>query len=151
MALKLSLAYPGNQSIVTSQKITNQSVANLLEDVAARLQILEANRFRVIAFQNAAESIRSLGQNAGRRLTPKAAGIDSRRGQRHRRRAARIARNRTVAEFDELAEQVPDGVIAMMKVPDMGPKKAKRLWQELDITSIEQLQSGGRGRRACQA
>jgi DNA polymerase (family 10) len=44
-----------------------------------------------------------------------------------------------VAEFDELAEQVPDGVVAMLDVPDLGPKKAVRVWQELGVTSIDQL------------
>ena len=36
-----------------------------------------------------------------------------------------------VAEFEQLKEQVPEGVIAMMEVPELGPKKAKRLWDEL--------------------
>ncbi len=141
MALKLSLAYPGNQSIVTSQKITNQSVANLLEDVAARLQILEANRFRVIAFQNAAESIRSLGRTLD--AIDADGGLESIPGVGKGIADAlrELLETGQVAEFDELAVQVPEGVIAMMKVPDMGPKKAKRLWQELEITSIEQLQA----------
>ncbi len=42
-------------------------------------------------------------------------------------------------EFDELAAQVPQGVVDMMQVPDMGPKKARRLWEELGIDSVDAL------------
>ena len=42
-------------------RLTNRQVADMLAGVGARLQILDANRFRIIAFQNAAESIRNLG------------------------------------------------------------------------------------------
>jgi len=38
-------------------------VADLLAGVAARMQVLEENRFRVGAFENAAENIRNLGRD----------------------------------------------------------------------------------------
>ena len=41
--------------------------------------------------------------------------------------------------YDELASQVPEGVMAMMQVPDVGPKTVQRLWRELDIISVEAL------------
>ena len=41
---------------MTTHSITNKAAADLLDTVAARLRILEANRFRIIAFQNAAEN-----------------------------------------------------------------------------------------------
>ncbi len=126
---------------MTTARITNQQAAQLLDQVAARLQILEANRFRVIAFQNAAESIRNLGRTieavhaAGELQTIPGVGkgiADA---------LAELLDTGRVVEFDELAAEVPDGVIAMMQVPDMGPKKAKRLWQELNITDLDGLQA----------
>ena len=48
---------------MSAQKLTNREVAEILAGVAARLQILDANKFRVIAFQNAAESVRNLAQD----------------------------------------------------------------------------------------
>ena len=41
----------------------------------------------------------------------------------------------------QLFEQVPQGVVDMMQVPDMGPKKAKRLWEELSIDSVDALRA----------
>src|SRR6187401_2687650 len=45
------------------KRLANRDVAAELALIGDILQILDANRFRVIAFQNAAESIRTLGQD----------------------------------------------------------------------------------------
>ncbi len=44
-----------------TQRLTNRAVADTLAGVAARLQILDANRFRMIAFQNAGREHSSFG------------------------------------------------------------------------------------------
>jgi DNA polymerase (family 10) len=67
-------------------------------------------------------------------------------GKGHRRHPRTCSSNRRIrfgayAEFDALAAQVPQGVVDMMQVPDMGPKKAKRLWEELGIDSVESLRA----------
>ncbi len=133
--------------LVSRTRISNREAADLLDQVAARLQILDANRFRVIAFQNAAESIRNLGQDIN--AVHAQAGLDSIQGVGKGIAGAlnELLENGCVVEFDELAEQVPDGVIEMMQVPDMGPKKAKRLWEELGITSVDQLKSAAEAGR----
>lgn len=40
-------------NMTTQHRFTNRAIADILAGVAARLQILDANRFRIIAFQNA--------------------------------------------------------------------------------------------------
>jgi DNA polymerase/3'-5' exonuclease PolX len=45
------------------KRYTNKEVADLLQLVADILQILEANRFRIIAFQNGAEGIKNYPQD----------------------------------------------------------------------------------------
>jgi len=125
----------------TERHFTNRDVADLLAGVAARLQILEANRFRVIAFQNAAENIRNLArdvnayyrENALEQIPGVGAGIAG--------ALRELLGSGHSAEWDALFVQVPEGVVAMMDVPDMGPKKAKRLWEELGIDSVEALQA----------
>lgn len=122
-------------------RLTNKDVAELLDQVASILQILDANRFRVIAFQNAAEAIKNYPQDihalyADGKLES-IAGV----GKGIAGALRELFDTGTVAEFDELKVQVPLGVVEMMQVPDMGPKKARRLWEELEITSVEELKS----------
>jgi len=129
-------------SIPTSAKrYTNKEVADLLMLVGDILQILEANRFRIIAFQNAAEAIKNYPQDinaiyADGKLQ-EIAGV----GKGIAGAVGELLREGIVVEFEELKRQVPPGVVAMMQVPDMGPKKARRLWQELSINSIDELKA----------
>ncbi len=121
-------------------KLTNKAVADLLSQIADILQILEANRFRVIAFQNAAETIKGLPRDIHALHAEGELQSISGIGKGIAGLLTELLETGTVEEFEELNTQVPLGVVEMMQVPDMGPKKARRLWQELDITSIAELQ-----------
>ncbi len=52
-----------------------------------------------------------------------------------------------VEEFDKLKEKIPPGVVEMIHIPDVGPKTAKRLWDELGITSVEELRQAAEAGR----
>jgi DNA polymerase (family 10) len=124
-----------------STRITNSDVAAALFAMADILQILDANRFRVIAFQNAAETIKELGQD-----------INAMRAEGNLLKIPNVGKGiadmvnelldtGVSQELEKLKEQVPLGVVQMMQVPDMGPKKARRLWEELGVTSIDELRA----------
>jgi DNA polymerase (family 10) len=116
-------------------------VADTLSLMANMLQILEANRFRIIAFQNAADSVRELGQPIQaihaegnlKKIPNVGAGIAG--------LIQELLETGAVKEIEAMKEQVPIGVVEMMQVPDMGPKKARRLWEELNIASVAELRT----------
>lgn len=130
---------------VAVKRYTNKEVSELLFLIADILQILEADapraRFRVIAFQNAAEGIKNHPQDINavyaegklQEIPSVGKGIAGAVGE--------LLEQGVVAEFEALKTQVPPGVVAMLQVPDMGPKKVRRLWQELSITSVEELKA----------
>ena len=119
----------------------NVDVADLLAEVGDILQILDANRFRVIAFQNAAEAVRNLPQDIN--LVYAAGGLQDIQGigKGIAGVIGELLSTGQVAEFQELRDQVPPGVVAMIHVPDVGPKTARRLWLELGITSLAELRA----------
>ncbi len=122
-------------------RISNLQAADLLAGVAARMQVLEENRFRVAAFENAAESLRNLGRDINSYYAEdKLVEIPS-VGQGIAGALRELISSGHVAEFDALYERVPQGVVDMMAIPELGPKKVKRLWQELGIASVDALQA----------
>lgn len=125
----------------SARRFTNREIAGILAGVAARLQILDANRFRVIAFQNAGESIRNMAQDinaiAAEGKLQSIPGV----GKGIADTLQKLLANGSDPEFDALFAQVPQGVVDMMDVPDMGPRKAKRLWEALGIDSIDALRA----------
>ena len=110
--------------MTTHHRFTNREIADILAGVAARLQILDANRFRVIAFQNAAESIRNLARDLNQ--IDAAGELEQIQGVGRAIADAihALLADGAYAEFDALAAQVPQGVVDMMQVPDMGPKNS---------------------------
>lgn len=46
-----------------------------------------------------------------------------------------------VAYHERLKAEIPPGVVAIMKIPGVGPKTAKRFYQELGLTSVEELKA----------
>ncbi len=130
-----------------ARRVTNRDVAAELALVADILQILDANRFRVIAFQNAAESVRTLSQDLHTlHAEGKLQSIQG-VGKGIADAIAEFLTHGKVAEFEELKAQVPAGVVEMIHVPDVGPKTAKRLWQELGVTSVAELRAAAEAGR----
>jgi DNA polymerase (family 10) len=134
-------ATPTAESTAGKLRVTNGMVADTLSLMANMLQILDANRFRIIAFQNAADSVRELGQPIQaihaegnlKKIPNVGAGIAG--------LIQELLETGAVQEIEEMKAQVPIGVVEMMQVPDMGPKKARRLWEELTITSVAELKA----------
>lgn len=120
---------------------SNREIADLLAGVAARLQILEANRFRIIAFQNASENIRNLTRDVKSYYREGKLGDIPGVGEGIANSLKKVLEQGSDPEFDALFEQVPAGIVEMMGVPEMGPKKARRLWDELGILSVADLQA----------
>lgn len=122
-------------------RFSNKEVADLLAGVGARLQVLDANRFRVAAYTNAAENIRNMADDVGTLYARGALDEIPGVGAGIAGALRELFEQGRVAEFEELLEEVPDGVVAMMQVPELGPKKAKRLWQELGILGVAELKA----------
>jgi DNA polymerase (family 10) len=122
-------------------RLSNTEIAAQLRLIADMLQIKGENRFRVLAFKNAAESIENLGQDlyslhdAGELTAIPAVGkgIAADIGQ--------LLETGRIDFLEQLKLDVPLGVVEMMSVPDVGPKKAARLWRELGVADIDQLKA----------
>lgn len=56
----------------------------------------------------------------------------------------------TLQRWQELMEQTPPGILDILKLPGVGPKKVRALWQELGIQNIEELEEACRSGRVAQ-
>ncbi|MBI3960710.1 MAG: DNA polymerase/3'-5' exonuclease PolX [Chloroflexi bacterium] len=128
-------------------RLNNRQVAEIFAAIGDLLQILGDNRFKIIAYQNAARSIEELNRDinavhaAGElRTVP---GI----GQAIAEKIDELLTTGSIPYYEKLTAQVPAGVVEMMRVPDVGPKTAKRLWEELEITNVDELKAAAEAGR----
>lgn len=122
----------------------NQEAAEIFAAMADILAIQGENYHRIMAYRRAAENVATLGQpldevwQAGELET--ISGI----GKTLAAKIDELMRTGRLRAYDKLQAQVPAGVVALLWVPDVGPRKAALFWKELGITSIEALEKAAR-------
>jgi len=116
---------------------TNQEIAQILRQVAASLEIKKENRFRVNAFQRAADNVEKhpiplfkLWQEKKLEDVP---GI----GQSIAKNLNQLFTTGQAKEFEEITKAVPEAVFTLMTIPGLGPKTAYQLVKKLKIKSTK--------------
>jgi DNA polymerase (family 10) len=124
---------------------TNAEIAYVFDQVADLLEFQNANAFRVRAYRNAArtitnltEPLASIAADANRKLTD----IDG-IGADLATKIKSLVETGSLPLLTELQAQVPESVLALVRVAGLGPKKAAALHKELGINSLDEL------RQAC--
>jgi DNA polymerase (family 10) len=116
----------------------NPEVAQIFDEVADLLEIQGANPFRVRAYRGAGRTIRDLSEPLAQMPPDKLtalAGI----GKDLAGKITTILQTKELPLRKELYSQVPPGLRDLLRVPNLGPKRALFLHQQLHITSLDKL------------
>ncbi len=126
--------------------MTNSHIADAFDLLGDILDFQGANPFRVRAYRNASrtigdfsEPVADIVRDPARELTD-IAGI----GKDLAEKIKELVTTGELKYLTELQSQIPASVLALLRVPGMGPKKAAVLFKELGIENLDQL------RVACQ-
>lgn len=127
--------------------VTNEEVARVFDAVADLLEIKGESVYRVLSYRRAAESIRA----QGRRLTDlqsegrlkEIPGV----GDAIAAKIEELLTTGRLGFYENLADEVPPGLIDVLKVGGVGPKKAARFWRELGVTNLAELEAAARDGR----
>ena len=125
----------------------NQQIAAMFNEVADLLEIQGANAFRVRAYRNGARTLEGLSVSVADLLSSPGNGLESLDGI-GKDLAGKIkvaVETGQIPQLEELRRQVPQGVVEMLRISGLGPKKVAVLFHELGITSLAQL------KEACEA
>ena len=123
----------------------NPEIARILEEVADILEIQNANPFRIRAYRNATRTVETLTVPLrkwvleNRPLTD-LPGI----GKEMASHIREMVETGTLGFRDELLAEVPRSLIELMRLPGLGPKKAKKVHDELKISSVEELEAAAK-------
>jgi len=127
--------------------MTNAQIAAAFDQIADLLEFQGANPFRVRAYRNGARTVRdypeplaALASEGVARLTQ----IDG-IGQDLAAKIITLVETGDLPMLQELRAQVPESVLALVRIPGVGPKKAAALHKQLGIKTLDEL------RAACEA
>ncbi|KTT85698.1 DNA polymerase [Mammaliicoccus sciuri] len=116
--------------------LTKKDIVKMLETIAIYMEIKGENPFKVSAYRKASQSLetdertlneiedvtslKGIGKGVGDVINEY---ID----------------NGTQSYLDELKQEIPEGLIPLLKIPGLGSKKIAKLYKELDIKNKEDL------------
>jgi len=119
----------------------NPDIARLFDEVADLLEIQDANPFRVRAYRNAARTIRDFPEpiadlvRAGTKDLTEIAGI----GDDLAEKIAAIVTTGELPLRKQLASKLPAGLLDLLRIPGLGPKRVKLLYKKLKVKSAADL------------
>lgn len=117
---------------------TNAEAAEQLREIADLLD-LTGERFKPEAYRRAARSVESLTEPlagvAARRALREIPGV----GEAIAEKLTEFLAGGRIPYLDRLRGEVPSGLLALMRLPGLGPKTARRFWLELGIEGPAEL------------
>ena len=118
----------------------NPEVAEQFDLLADLLELEGADAFRVVAYRRAANRIRetpgSIIELARAGRAKELQGI----GKTIEEKIVQIGSDGEIHALTKRKAIVPPDVVLFMRLPGLGPKTARRIWQELGVTTLEDLQ-----------
>ena len=118
----------------------NKKIARSLAELGSLMEIAGENRFKTIAHLSAARALEALDEPlktiiAEGRLTA-IKGV----GKGLAEKIETLHKTGELPELTELKAKIPEGVIKMLGIHGVGPKKVRALWQDLGVTSLGELE-----------
>ncbi len=119
-------------------------VAEILTSIGTLLELKGENPFKTRAYFNGARAIEATSEPLAKLVAENRLGEIKGIGEALQKKIGELVTTGKLAYYEDLKASVPAGVIAMMEIPGVGPKKIKVLYEELKIASVEELE------KACQ-
>ena len=119
----------------------------MLRDYGAYLQIKGENFFKTRAYDVAADRIAGLTEDINLVVAEKRLGDLPGIGESMGSKIAELVTTGKVEAFERLKAEYPPGMLQLLAVPDLGPKKAKILWDELKVGNIDELEKACKEQR----
>ena len=121
--------------------ITKSQIVKVLEQAGVLLELDGANQFRVIAYQNASRALASLEEDLltvvrEERITD-VKGIGKGLGGL----ISEAVLKGSWGDLPSLYERIPPGLMEIVGIPGLGPKRARTLYEEIGVDSVESLKA----------
>ncbi len=114
-------------------------IVDILEEIAELLELKGENAFKVRAYSGGARALETLDEDLGTVIAEERLGDIKGIGKALVEKITALHETGELEYFDKLKASVPPGMIEMLEIPGLGPKKIKKVHDELGVESIDAL------------
>ena len=132
--------------------LSNQQLATIFNDIADRLEIQgdvegTSGVFKTRSYRTIAENLQALQRPVAdiwqEGKLNEVPGV----GKAIHDKIDELLRTGKLDFYERLRAEVPDGVVDMLQVSGLGPKRIKEIWSKLGVMSLSELEAAGRAGR----
>jgi DNA polymerase (family 10) len=125
--------------------VTKDEVAEALDEIGTLLELKGENAFRTGAYHNAARLIQNLPGDLSKMIADGTLGEVRGIGEALTQKITELVTTGKLKYLEDLRASVPAGLVLMLRIPGLGPKKVKALHDLLKLDTVEKLKA------ACEA
>lgn len=127
--------------------MNKKDIATILQEISTLLQLKGENEFKARAYSNAARAIEMLNENIHELVEKEKIKDIKGIGKTLADNIIEMVTTKDLAYYHELKASIPAGLLEMLKIPTLGPKKVYRLYNELEIKTLGELEYACRENR----
>jgi DNA polymerase (family 10) len=125
----------------------NAEVAEQFELLADFLELEGSDQFRPLAYRRAAQRMRETGGSIAQLAVEGKAKELSGIGKVIEEKIVQIVDDGQITALAERKARIPADVVEFMRMPGLGPKTARRIWQELGVSTMDELRQAAESER----
>lgn len=112
-----------------------------LEEIALLLELKGENVFKIRAYQNAARTLEGITEDLANLIKEDRLGDLKGFGPALVEKVTELVTTGKCRYFNELKKSVPASLLEMLAIAGLGPKKTKKLYEDLGIKTVKQLEA----------
>jgi DNA polymerase (family 10) len=129
--------------ILESNRMETARIAQILDEMGTLLEIRGENPFRCRAYHTVAQALESFPSDLSEMIADGRLAEVPGVGETMHKKIVELFTTGKLEAYDELRRTTPPGLVALMRVPGLGPKKIKALHDTLKVGSLAELRAAG--------
>ena len=115
-------------------------ISRIFDEISVFLELKGENPFKVRAYHNAARTIEALEEDLDKAIETGSLLEQKGIGEALYEKVTELFKTGRLKYYDELKKEVPPGLLEMLKIPGVGPRKVKVLYDALGISTVGELE-----------
>ncbi len=115
----------------------NGEIADIFNNIADALEFKGENVFKINAYRKAARILKEYPGDVSKVNPAEIDGI----GKGLAEKITEYLSTGAIKKYTEILSGIPEGLLDLLKIPDMGPKTLYRVYQELGVKNLKELEN----------
>ena len=116
-------------------------IARILDEMGTLLEVRGENAFRCRAYHTAAQALQGLPSDLSEMIADGRLAQVPGIGETMLAKITQLSTTGHLPSFEDLKRSTPPGLVALLRVPGLGPKKIKTLHDDLKVESLADLRA----------